>query len=471
MINPATTVSAVSASHRRSSRASRRLLGAALAAGLLICVTGAQAPVAAAETAPVTCNKVASPTGSDTASGTLSAPYRTAQALANSLQPGQVGCLRAGTYAGGIRFGHGGGAGSPLVVRSYPGETALVTGRVYVPRGSDYVTVADLNLNSAGQSEGPLPSPTIDSNNATFEGDDVTNEHTGICFALGSEGWGVANNTTIADDHIHDCGLMPAANHDHGIYVDDAVNTHIVGNLIDHNADRGIQLYPSSTDALITNNVISENGEGIIFSGEGGVSSSGNVVEHNLVVNSLVRQDIESWYPAGTPVGVGNVVRDNCVSSRGINTSAGGFTATGNVTARASELVATSEGGYRPASGSTCAGVVSATTTVGTEANGEAPSEGGSAPGGNEVGGETSSPAPEAPAGTAPTGTSTGTPTAGGSGGKTPTATPSAPHGGKHHQVSRRRGRNVRHRLDTRTHSELTRAFAARRHHRHGHAS
>ena len=45
------------------------------------------------------CTKVASPSGSDSAAGTTGAPYRTAARLAESLAPGQTGCLRAGTYA------------------------------------------------------------------------------------------------------------------------------------------------------------------------------------------------------------------------------------------------------------------------------------------------------------------------------------------------------------------------------------
>jgi hypothetical protein len=42
------------------------------------------------------CTKVASPNGSDSASGRKSAPFETAQKLIDSLQPGETGCLRAG---------------------------------------------------------------------------------------------------------------------------------------------------------------------------------------------------------------------------------------------------------------------------------------------------------------------------------------------------------------------------------------
>jgi parallel beta-helix repeat protein len=323
--------------------------------GFGACLTSAPAR---ADSAPTNCDMVASPAGSDSGTGSAAAPLRTAQALVEALAPGQVGCLRAGTYAGGLTFGHGGTASAPLVLRSYPGERALVTGRVWVPQGSNYVTVADLNLDGSHQSGSEtLPSPTINADHVTFESDAVTDDHTEICFVIGSA-WGLAESTVLADNRIHDCGVMPSGNHDHGIYVESAINTRIVGNLIDHNADRGIQLYPAAIGTVITNNVISENGEGIIFSGEGGVASNDNVVEHNLIVKSLIRSDIESWYPAGNPLGVGNIAQENCVSTRGIDAGSGGFSARNNVTASSSELIATENGGYRPAAGSPCARVV-----------------------------------------------------------------------------------------------------------------
>jgi parallel beta-helix repeat protein len=220
------------------------------------------------------------------------------------------------------------------------------------------VTVADLALDGNYQSQSPLlPSPTVDANHATFESDDVTNDHTGICFHIGSPAWGVPDSTVITGSRIHDCGVLPAVNLQHGIYVGDATNTRITHNTIDHNADRGIQLYPSSIGGVITDNVIAFNGEGIIFSGAEGRSSDNNLVQHNLVVNSLIRSDIESWYPADAPLGSGNLVSENCVSARGIDTSRGGFSAQGNVTAAAEDIVAAGNGyGVRP--GSACAAVV-----------------------------------------------------------------------------------------------------------------
>jgi len=356
---------------------------------------------ARAESASTTCDKVASPQGSDSAPGTVAAPLRTVQALANALSPGQVGCLRAGNYEGGLRVNHGGTSEAPLVLRSYPGERAQVTGRLYVPHGSDYVTIADLKLDGSHQpNEGVLPSPTVDASHTTFEADDVTNEHTAICFDLGNPDYGMAESVAILANDIHDCGVMPANNHEHGIYVADAINTRIIGNVIAHNADRGIQLYPYSEGAVIEDNAIVENGEGIIFSGAEGVASDNNIVEHNLVADSLVRHDIESWYPEGNPIGTGNIAQENCVSgaheSPNIATEEG-FKAANNVTAAPSEIVAT-ESGYGVAPGSVCAGVVPQ-LVLGVKGQ-EAPSGGGPA-GGKESGG--GSAPPVSPPGSPPT--------------------------------------------------------------------
>ena len=349
-------------------RRQSRVLGASLALCGVLSLSGSISPLAVlpagAESLPARCDKVAAPSGSDSANGSPATPLRTTGALANGLAPGQVGCLRAGVYGGGLRVNHGGVAGAPIGLRSYPGEHAVITGRIYVPAGSNYVSFEGLSLDGNYQSSERLPSPTVNANHVTFESDDVTNDHTGICFDIGSATWGFADSTVIAHNRIHDCGVLPSTNQQHGIYVQDATNTQIVGNVIVNNVDRGIQLYPNSTGAVITGNVIANNGEGVIFSGEG-ASSNGNLVEHNLIVNSRIRRDVESWYPSGTPRGVGNLVRANCVSTRGIDTSTGGFSVQGNVTASASELIATGEGGYSAAPGSACADVLGAVAGAG----------------------------------------------------------------------------------------------------------
>jgi parallel beta helix pectate lyase-like protein len=279
------------------------------------------------------CTRVAAPGGSDSGAGTESDPFATAQRLVDSLGPGDVGCLRQGTYNEDVTVNHGGSSDSSrVVIKSYDGERATISGRLYVPDRSNYVTIEQLNLDghdapacSAGSTCTQLPSPTVNGDHIVFQDNDVTNRHVGICFNLGAAGYGRAVADVIQRNRIHDCGRIPSSNHDHGIYLAYSDGTQVLDNVIYDNADRGVQLYPDAQGTLIKGNVIDGNGEGVIFSGAGGSASNDNVVENNVITNSTIRHDVESWYP--DVVGTGNVVRNNCVhgGAQGAFGSAYGF--------------------------------------------------------------------------------------------------------------------------------------------------
>jgi parallel beta-helix repeat protein len=333
-------------------RARKSSVPLAAAVSLAAAITLLSGGPALAETSA--CTLYASPGGSDSSPGTTAAPFATIQRLANALSAGQTGCARGGTYTQDVTVGHGGSAGAPLTITSYPGERATLIGRLYLREGADYVTFSNMNLN--GRNSSKLPSPTINDTNATFVGNDVTNEHTEICFLVGS-GWGRAKGALIERNRIHDCGVLPAANHDHGIYVDDADNTQILENVIYDNADRGIQLYPDAQGTLIEHNIIDANGEGVIFSGASGTASSNSTVRGNLITNALIRYDVESWWPSGNPVGQNNLVQSNCVwgGAQGtIQESSIGFSASFNLTANPA-YANPSTGDYRVGSTSLCA--------------------------------------------------------------------------------------------------------------------
>src|SRR5213594_1008815 len=111
-------------------RLARRLPALAAASTLALAALGTG--TAAAD--DPTCTRVAAPGGSDSAAGTEAAPYRTAQRLVDSLSAGDVGCLRAGTYHEDVTFNRGGsGETARVTIRSYAGERATVSGRVYIP--------------------------------------------------------------------------------------------------------------------------------------------------------------------------------------------------------------------------------------------------------------------------------------------------------------------------------------------------
>lgn len=281
------------------------------------------------------CSLYAAPHGSDRASGGLESPFASVQRLIGALRPGQVGCLRGGIYAGNITVARGGEPGRPLTLTSYPGERMRVIGRLYIRVGADHLVFSRLGLD--GRNALALPSPTVLGSDVAFLGDNVTNWHTSICFDLGQANGPVARHIAIERSVIHDCGRLPADNHEHGIYVENTRDARIAWNLIFANADRGIQLYPDAQATSIVHNVIYGNGEGILFAGAAGTASSGALVTHNAISGSDVRSNVESWYPAGAPIGRHNLVTKNCIGASHatpVDKRGGGFDASHNLMAQ-----------------------------------------------------------------------------------------------------------------------------------------
>lgn len=296
----------------------------AMALCMLLAGIPEQAPLLRASDPTVRCDRTISASSSSGSNGEDEAVER----LLRSLSPGQTGCLRGGVYQGEVKV-----TNSHVKLRSYPGQSATIDGRLWVMRTAHDVLIADLRLD--GRNPPELPSPTVNGTDIRFAGVNATNHHSGICFDIGSSHYGRAREVTIEHSRIHDCGRLPANNTEHGIYVASATGTKIVSNLIYDNADRGIQLYPDAQRTVIERNVIAGNGEGIIFSGAEGQASSDNLVRHNVITDSRVRANVESWYPAGNPVGVGNLVRENCLyGGHGPNAQASsGFQASSNLIA------------------------------------------------------------------------------------------------------------------------------------------
>jgi Right handed beta helix region len=256
-------------------------------------------------TSKVSCDRVASTVGSNSNPGTVAKPFATVEKLAGSLRPGQTGCLRAGIYDRDVEIVKGGTTVAPVTITSFPGERATIAGRVYVAETANHLVVQQLDLD--GRNEGNLPSPTVNGDFVTFRENDVTNQHTSICFLLGSREWGAARGTVIERNRIHNCGELPPTNHHHGIYVEMSDGARITDNWIYDNADRGIQLFPDAHDSYVAHNVIDGNGQGVMFSRQ----SSNNVVELNVITNPTIRYTLESFELTGT----GNIARRNCLWS------------------------------------------------------------------------------------------------------------------------------------------------------------
>ena len=265
------------------------------------------------------CSRVASTGGNDKSPGTEAAPFRTFKQLVSSLKPGQYGCLRGGTYDEDPTIRVSGTASAPIRITSYPGEWATLYGRLSVEDNVQYVVVQHMTLDGAGAPDdgsSKLPSPTVHGDNVAFISNEVTNRHTAICFAVGNESYGQAYNVTIRGNRIHDCGVLPPTNHQHGIYLHSPCCEQVTDNWVHDNADTGLNLFPNADENYIARNVVYGNGDNLSFAGrsDNGTceSSDRNLVENNVFSHPRVRKNITSWSSCGID-GIGNVLRRNCI--------------------------------------------------------------------------------------------------------------------------------------------------------------
>ena len=190
------------------------------------------------------CNRVAAPGGSDSAAGTVAAPYATFKKLAHSLAPGQTGCLRGGTYRENVEVNANGAPGAPITIQSYPGRVGDVPRPAHDRQEQLVPDLPEHDVRRLGgaraTAEAELkPSPTVHGESISFIGNEVTNRHTAICFAVGNEDFGRAPRVVIRRNRIHDCGQLPPTNHEHGIYLHSPCCAQVTDNWVYDNADTG----------------------------------------------------------------------------------------------------------------------------------------------------------------------------------------------------------------------------------------
>lgn len=239
-----------------------------------------------------------------------------AQRLVDGLRPGQTGCLRGGRYVAtgrdgyALRVARGGRRKAPITVTSAPGERARLRGIVYVVRGANHFKLRGVDI------DGRHPTRPQSSQNSlqlmaahtVIAHSDITNHGVRSCVIIGDR----ARHPVLRRNVFHDCGDPANRLLDHAIYVQSSSRARIVDNVFLRSGGWAVQLYPAAHGSRVANNLMWENGGGVIFGGDGGQASSGNVVEHNVIAASRARPEVAGSF--GGPLGRRNVARSNCLA-------------------------------------------------------------------------------------------------------------------------------------------------------------
>ena len=242
-------------------------------------------------------------------------------AFVNGLSPGAVGCVHGGTYGCDpnsttcyVHITASGTAAAPITVKSYPGETATIRG--FEGIDGSYVTFTGLRFDGANSSAsvnscGGQPHGVGLMVGGTGNVFDHVEVFSSIWHYMASAFYLQGNNAVIRYSRIHDWGTCPG--HDHGVYDHDGSGAQIYDNwfyeTVTERRGWGVQLYPTSSNAHVYDNVIDRAGSGIVNCSTG----NNNVIENNVVTNSQGTADtsgalIDGCGPQGS---TGHIVRNN----------------------------------------------------------------------------------------------------------------------------------------------------------------
>ena len=255
-------------------------------------------------------------------------PYATPNKLIDSLDPGQSGCFRAGTYS----FTELAVNEANITLAPYGSEAVTLRGPIKVRPSGHHSTIEGMKLDGRGGAS--AISPRIYADGFVLSDNEITNHHTSICVHVSRYNTHPAPlGVVIERNRIHDCGELPSSNKDHGIYLSEAREVVVRDNWIYDNTDRGVQQYFEVEGARITGNVIFGNGDGLNFSG-----GSDQLVAGNIIASSNLGWNV---YAGSTGDPDEGVLRDNCVHADNPGyTANGGVDSSPDVFSEADNLVA-----------------------------------------------------------------------------------------------------------------------------------
>jgi parallel beta-helix repeat protein len=234
-------------------------------------------------------------------------------AALNGLSPGQVACLTSGSYAGNFSIRVNG-----VTLTAAPGANPVVNGFIEVKDTANDVTISSITVNGASSTQNTIQvwGDRFHLLNSNIDGGHSSTMQS--CVFLGHVTYGVAYDTVIDHNRIHDCGT-PATFYGHGFYMNYVRgNTRITNNYVYDNDGFGMQLYQDGDNVLVEHNVFEGTvvKAGILISGEApSYSSDNNTIRYNIFSFNNT-YGIDAWW--GGPIGVGNVASKNCLWGNGI---------------------------------------------------------------------------------------------------------------------------------------------------------
>lgn len=173
--------------------------------------------------------------------------------------------------------------------------------------------------------------------------DDFSNGNRRIGLIVGSSTEGGAGadrafRTVVRYSRLHHIGVSD--NHQHCIYVEGSVDAVIHGSVLYNCADRAIQHYPDAQRTTTTQSILSDSGNGTVFTGDGaGNTSNDNVIDSSLITfirtwlydaccgtgNQIRNSDLFSYGSLGGGSGT-TLVNNSSYDPRYVNKAAGDYT-------------------------------------------------------------------------------------------------------------------------------------------------
>ena len=234
-----------------------------------------------------------SPTGSDLATGTNAAPWKTLQHAANVVAPGDRVTARAGNYVG-FDLRHSGTATAPIEFDADPG--VLINSPSQVRKNSSGTFLDGINLEGASyivvDGFGVTGMPEAGVRSVGFA--DAFASHVTVRHVTATNNgvWGIF--TGHVDDLLIESNSTSGSIDQHGIYVSNSGDRPVIRNNISfNNHDNGIHMNGDASqggDGIISNAIVSGN---IIFNNGTGGGSGINMdgvqdshIENNLLYNN-----------------------------------------------------------------------------------------------------------------------------------------------------------------------------------------